>query len=96
MAIAEGVQEQLHHHFMCFSSQHVPINFSDMGPTPARSEAKGYRDIDCEVLHTICILQGPVPPPSMRPLSGLSWARVLTLYTPPQWFTIKTSPSRQG
>lgn len=68
MAITEGVQEQLHHRIMCFSSQHVPINFSDMGPTPACSEAKGYRDIDCEVLHTISILQGPVHLPSMQPL----------------------------
>lgn len=44
IAITEGVQEQQHHYFMCFSSQHVPINFSDLGPAPACSETKGYED----------------------------------------------------
>ena len=68
MAITEGVQEQQHRYFMCFSSQHVPIHFSDLGPTPACSEAEGYGDKVCELLHTICILQGPVRPPSTQPL----------------------------
>lgn len=47
MAITEGVQEQQHHYIMCFSSQHVPIHFSNLGPTPACCEAEGYRDKVC-------------------------------------------------
>lgn len=84
MDITKGAQEHQHHYFMCFSPQHVPIHFSDLAPAPACSEAEGYRDKVCQLLHTICILQRPVRPPSTF---GLSWAGVLTLHTPAQWFT---------
>lgn len=54
MAIAEGVQEQQHHYIMCLSSQHVPIHFSNLGPTPACCEAEGYRDKVCVSWYTLC------------------------------------------
>lgn len=83
MAITEGVQEQWPHYFMCFSSQHVPVRFSDLGPAPASSEAKGYRDKVCELLHIIAICRDHyVHHPHSH--FWLSWARVLTLHTPPQ------------
>lgn len=53
MAITEGVQEQQHHYIMCLSSQHVPIHFSNLGPTPGCCEAEGYGDKVCVSWYTL-------------------------------------------
>lgn len=53
MAVTEGVQEQQHHYIICFSSQLVPIHFSNLGPTPACCESEGYRDKVCVSWYTL-------------------------------------------
>lgn len=99
MAVTEGVQEQQHHYIICFSSQLVPIHFSNLGPTPACCESEGYRDKVCvsctHCLHSV----GTSAPIIQAATSGLSCTRVLLLHTPPsQCFTTKMNvlPHRDG